>query len=93
MSERFEHPDPRVRARAERLWEDAGRPAGHEADYVERARELFAIEDNPDAGKVPVEQSIPTDEEPAEALDNQGDFPGLADQGDESPTPPRRDHE
>lgn len=93
MSERFEHPDPRVRTRAERLWQEAGRPAGREADYLERARELLAIEDNPDAGKVPVEQSIPAGAEPPEALENQGEFPGLADQGDESPARPRRDHE
>lgn len=84
----------RVKERARRLWEAEGRPAGREAEYLEKAREALAIEDNPEAGTEPVERSKARSRgdpaEPTEAIENQGEFPGLADQGEESPTPPKR---
>lgn len=84
----------RVKERARRLWESEGRPAGREDEYREKARELIAIEDNPKAATEPVEQSVARTRgdtvEPPESLENQGEFPGLADQGEESPTPPKR---
>jgi hypothetical protein len=38
--------EKRVEARARRLWEEAGRPASGPEAYVDRARELIAIEDH-----------------------------------------------
>lgn len=84
----------RLRDRARRLWESEGRPAGREGEYLEKAREALAIEDNPEGATEPVEKSsdrvLRQGGEPPEALENQGEFPGLADQGEESPAPPRR---
>ena len=85
-----------VRRRAEALRREEG---GAEADmdrYLERAEELLAIERNQGGTLKP--NPIHTGEqpggaepvEPPEALENQGEFPGLADQGEEGPVPPHR---
>jgi hypothetical protein len=88
----------RIRERAYRLWEQDGRPAGHEQEYWERARELDAIATNPPAGQPnpmtahpertpgaePVEQAV--------LQENLGEFPTrFTDQGDTMPTPESRD--
>jgi len=46
--------DERVKAWAKRLWEEAGRPAGGMEDYLDRASELVAIEDNSDLTRRPL---------------------------------------
>ncbi len=46
--------DQRVKAWAKRLWEEAGRPAGGVDDYLDRASELVAIEDNSDLTRRPL---------------------------------------
>ncbi|MDR4305970.1 DUF2934 domain-containing protein [Chelatococcus sambhunathii] len=87
---------PKIRARARELWEAAGSPAGREDDYLERARELAAIESDPAAGLepnpladgvvTPAERGTPVEE--ARLQENLGEFPGLQrDQGDERQTP------
>lgn len=71
----------RVSARARVLWTDAGEPEGGPERYEEQARELLAIEENPGATTKPV-----TSEPEAESLlavENQGEFPTLTDQGEE----------
>ncbi len=45
--------EARIVARARQMWEADGRPAGQEAEFFERARELLAIEENPGAGQLP----------------------------------------
>ncbi len=45
--------EARIAARARQMWEADGKPAGQEAEFHERARELLAIADNPDAGQLP----------------------------------------
>jgi len=86
----------RIRDRAYHLWLEEGRPEGRESEHWERARQLIAIEDNPHAGTLPnpmrdgaevADRGEPV--EPIEAVENQGEFPVLADQGEES-TPPQR---
>ncbi|HWB99454.1 MAG TPA: DUF2934 domain-containing protein, partial [Bryobacteraceae bacterium] len=42
-----------IRERAERLWREDGAPRGRKAEYLERARELAAIENNPGVGLLP----------------------------------------
>lgn len=88
------HYQQRLRDRARRLWDSEGRPSGREEQYLEKAREALAIEDNPRGATEPVEGSgdrvIHQGGEPPEALENQGEFSGLADQGEDSPVPPRR---
>src|SRR5437764_1281033 len=96
----------RVQRRARKLWEQAGRPAGGSDSYIDRASELVAIEDNqkqttkplaPDERTGPEGEQIavsvgPEGEpvEPIEAVENLGEFPTLADQGEEQAFPGRR---
>lgn len=85
----------RIHAHAMRMWRADGAPKGREAEYLERARELAAITDNPTAGLLPNPMTqhggaIPPVEpvEEAELEENLGEFPGrLTDQGDRPPTP------
>jgi hypothetical protein len=86
--------DRRIRARARRMWREAGSPKGGEDEYLERARELQAFVDHPQAGLLPnpmVAHPYPgVTEEPveeAELLENLGEFPGRTDQGDRMPAP------
>ncbi|MGA0532998.1 DUF2934 domain-containing protein [Hansschlegelia sp. KR7-227] len=87
---------PKLRERARKLWVDAGSPKGREEDFLERAKELAAMESNPKAGLEPnpLADGIVTDAErgryveEASLQDNLGEFPGLQrDQGDKDPTP------
>lgn len=88
--------EARVRERAHHLWVEDGRPEGREIEYRERARELVAIEDNQDTATRPrprqPESHAPGGQpvEPVEAIENQGEFPGLTDQGEQSMAPHRR---
>ncbi|TXH37716.1 MAG: DUF2934 domain-containing protein [Rhodospirillaceae bacterium] len=86
--------EERIRRHAYQLWEEAGKPNGRDREFWERAKELAAIEENqslatksrPATG----ESATSTPVEPPEAIENQGDFPGMADQGEEQPHAPRR---
>jgi hypothetical protein len=87
--------EKRIRAHARRMWRDAGSPKGREDEYLERARELQAFVDHPDAGLLPnpmtahPEPSV-TEEpvEEAELQENLGEFPSqLTDQGDRVSAP------
>ena len=42
-----QEPDPAVRWRARRMWQAEGCPPGRELDFLERAREFQAIDDDP----------------------------------------------
>lgn len=91
--------DERLRRRARELWEAGGRPTGREAEFLERARELIAMEDNADAGRLPNPAARPSRAEggveEAEIQQNYGEVPGrFTDHGDRPQTPrphaPRR---
>lgn len=100
MSDNPLEPDPareqRIRERAYRLWEDDGRPEGHDSEFWERAEALVAMEDHPGAALEPNPESrhepipgVTVDE--AALQDNLGEFPGrLTDQGDRRETPMTR---
>jgi hypothetical protein len=82
--------EQRLKARAKELWKADGAPPGKIDEYIERARELAAIEANGDVARIPVKdlpdpESEPYGEpvEPLEAIKNQGEFPTLTDQGEE----------
>ena len=87
--------EERIRHYAERLWRQEGSPAGRMDEYLERARELLAIQEHPTAGLLPNPMTqhagaIPpeTPVEEAELVDNLGEFPSqLTDQGDRRPVP------
>jgi hypothetical protein len=55
----------RVRQRAQKLWEEAGRPAAGSEAYLDQASELVAIEDNQGGAMRPLrpsERAAPEDE-------------------------------
>ena len=80
----FETLDSHIKERAVRMWSEAGRPEGGHARFMDRARELVALEEvepptvDPDAQAVIEEASI---------QGNLGEFPTLRDQGDEMTFP------
>ncbi len=86
--------EDRIRARAQHLFEAAGAPEGRSArDYAEEARELIAIEDSQRVTLKP--NPLKDDEsrpygEPIEsplAVENEGEFPTLTDQGEGAAAP------
>lgn len=79
----------RIEDRARHLWEAAGSPIGQLDSFKDEARTLIAIEDDPDAATWPLEETLRKGEaaEPVEAVENQGEFPELTDQGESSPLP------
>lgn len=91
--------DLAIRDRAMRMWNEDGCPAGRLDEYLERARELQAIVENPKAGQLPnpmtahhgeIEPEQPVEE--AALQENLGEFPGrTADQGEDLPTPMTRE--
>lgn len=88
----------RIRARAKRMWREAGSPKGRQDEYLERARELQAFIDHPGAGLLPNPMVAHPDpgasQEPveeAELLENLGEFPGRnTDQGERVQAPMTR---
>lgn len=87
--------DAKIRARARKMWQAEGSPKGRMDEYIERARELLAIEENPKAGQLPnpmtqhhgeIPPAQPVEE--AELMENLGEFPGrTSDQGDRLSAP------
>ena len=87
----------RIRARAIRLWREDGSHPGRLDEFLERARELQAFEDHPNAALLPNPQTLHHGEiepeqpiEEAELMENLGEFPGGSDQGDRSLVPMTR---
>ncbi|MGD9740588.1 MAG: hypothetical protein AB7O56_03200 [Bauldia sp.] len=85
----------RVTERAEKLWREAGSPAQGPNAYRDLASELIAIEDNQHLTLKPVHQPGPYGEpvEPAEPVENLGEFPTLTDEGDQQYPPDVRNEE
>lgn len=77
--------EQRIRDKAYRLWEEAGRPEGRSEEFWERARILVEIEDSPEVGRTPVPTEGPWGEpvEPIISVENQGEFPTVVDQGEQ----------
>ena len=78
--------EQRIKDRADRLWETAGRPAGPRDIFLEEARELLAIEEVGPPTLDPEKAAAPVIEEAA-IQGNLGEFPTLRDQGDEETYP------
>jgi hypothetical protein len=77
----------RIKDRAEALWKADGSPEGPRDGYLEEARELIAIEENPDSGQLDPEEAAEPMIESLIAVHNQGEFPTLTDQGEEQSYP------
>lgn len=90
-----EIPEEQIRQRAHHIWEREGCPAGREAEHWQMARTELAMQMKPDLATEPnpeVERDVvdhPEPVEPLEAVENQGSFPGLADQDEEQQYPRR----
>lgn len=87
--------EQRIRERAYRLWEEEGRPEGRADVHWDKATELVAIEENLHFAtqRLPDPNDFgPTGEpvEPLVAVENQGEFPTITDQGEEQPYPTRK---
>ncbi|MDP3263410.1 MAG: hypothetical protein U1E06_20285 [Tabrizicola sp.] len=79
----WEHPG---HARADPLWETAGRPEGGRDRYLDQARDLVAIE-AVDIPTLDPEQAAEPQIEEASLQRNLGEFPTLVDQGEERTYP------
>jgi DUF2934 family protein len=88
--------EERIRERAYRLWLEEGQPEGKASEHWEKARELLALESDPEEGKEKPDEGHnnagPWGEpvEEASILENQGEFPTTTDQGEQqSPKKPK----
>jgi hypothetical protein len=86
----FEAWETRIRARAEQLWREAGRPDGGSRAFIAQARELLAMKEVPVPTLDPKEDAEPVVEE-ASIQGNLGEFPTLTDQGEEQTYPHEQD--
>lgn len=90
--------EDRIRERANQIWEREGRPEGRADDHWRLARLELASETPPPDATLPNPlaegREVNLRDQPVEpllAVENQGSFPGLADQDEEGPSPrPRR---
>jgi hypothetical protein len=73
--------ESRIRERAYRIWRDEGRPEGKAETHWELAKMAIAFEDAGPQMLKPIETPA---SEPIEAWVNQGEFPQLTDQGEQS---------
>lgn len=80
--EEFQALENRIEARATRMWQEAGRPDGGHARYIDQARELVALGEVDLPTLDPEDAARPVIEE-ASIQSNLGEFPTLRDQGDE----------
>ena len=80
--------EERIRARADLLWQEAGKPEGSRDRFLEEARELVAIAENPGSGALDPEDSAEPITEEASLLANLGEFTGLGDRQGEEPSFP-----
>src|SRR4051794_9325729 len=73
--------EERIRERPYRIWIEEGQPQGKDAEHWEKARELLALESDPEEEKQKVDHGYnrpgPWGEpvEEATILENQGEFP------------------
>jgi Protein of unknown function (DUF2934) len=88
--------EERIRERAYRLWLEEGQPEGKASEHWERARELLALESDPEEGKESLDEGYnktgPWGEpvEEASILENLGEFPTTTDQGEQEPPKKRK---
>lgn len=77
----------RVERKARELWQAHGCPDEGPSHFADMAQEIVANTDNPQAGTRPVRDPRKPDAEPTIAVENQGEFPTLTDQGEKGSRP------
>jgi hypothetical protein len=73
--------EARIRQRAHQMWLDEGSPEGKADSHWELAKMAIALEDAQPQMLKPIETPV---SEPIEVWVNQGEFPTLTDQGEQS---------
>jgi Protein of unknown function (DUF2934) len=84
--EEFDALEKRVAARAEELWRAAGSPDGPRQRFIDDARALIGMEENPKAGTVDPDAKPVVAE--AALMYNLGEFPSFSDSQAEEPAFP-----
>ena len=87
----FDAWEKRIAQRADSLWQDAGQPEGGAARYLDDAKTLISIEENPTAGTLDPEDAAKPVVEESALMRNLGEFPTLTDQGEETTYPSASD--
>ncbi|OYX69471.1 MAG: hypothetical protein B7Y95_18210 [Rhizobiales bacterium 32-66-11] len=72
----------KIRHKAYQIWQEEGCPEGRSDVHWDMARELVAQQENYLSTTKPVGDGEPSVEDSTVALDNQGEFPTLTDQGE-----------
>jgi hypothetical protein len=83
--------DARIVARAEQMWVAAGRPDGPRDRFMDDARALLGMQENPMAGTMDPDAKPVVAE--ASLMRNLGEFPGVSDAQAEEPSFPDPDNE
>jgi hypothetical protein len=91
--EEFDALDQRIAKRAEQMWIDAGRPDGPRGHFLDDARALIAITENPTAGTIDPEEAAEPVIEEAALQANLGEFTSYSDRQGEEPLFPAPDAE
>ena len=76
MTNEHDELEQRIRERAYKIWFDEGCPDGRDKEHWELAKRAIAEKDGQAA------TLLPPQPEPIEAIENQGEFPTLVDQGE-----------
>lgn len=72
----------KIRQKAYQIWQEEGCPEGRSEVHWDMARELVAQQENYLSTTKPVSEAEGGAEDSTIALDNQGEFPTLTDQGE-----------
>ena len=71
----------RIAIKAHEIWESEGRPHGRDQAHWDQAKEIVALHDSMGDTLLPRETGAFEPEEPTQSVENNGDIPGLTDQG------------
>lgn len=83
--------DERIRRKAHELWEAEGHPHGRDHDHWDQAREIIALEDSYAGTLLPRGAGVAEPVESSVIAANQGDVPGMTDQGEHDLTATSRE--
>lgn len=73
--------DERIAKKAYEIWESEGRPHGRDQMHWDEAKEIVALHDSMGATLLPRETGAFEPEENSQSVENNGDIPGITDQG------------
>jgi hypothetical protein len=76
-----DHDDERIAKKAYEIWESEGRPHGRDQAHWDQAKEIVALQDSLGDTLLPRDAGAFEPEEPTQSVENNGDIPGITDQG------------